>query len=92
MRGKPCRDGENLPTPPPHPTHTHRRFSKDKFKGRAQRSSIYFQPYFTLDVQNHLRLYARVTGVVYPADGWQNYWALPAITAFKNYSVLLEKI
>ena len=89
VRGKPCRDGENLPTPP---THTHRRFCKDKFKGRTQRPSIYFQHYFTLDVQNHLRLYTRVTGLVYPADGWQSYWAVPAITAFKNYSVLLEKI
>lgn len=74
---------------------------KDKFKGKTQRSSIYFQQYFPLNAQSHVRRYTRVTHMVSPADGRQNYWqqillrlcvAALARTAFKNCNVLLEKI
>jgi hypothetical protein len=51
----------------------HHRLCKDKFKGRTQRSSIYLQQFLTLDAQNHVRRCTRVTDMVSPADGWQNY-------------------
>lgn len=79
----------------------HRRLCEDKFKGRTQGLQFIFNSISPWMAQNHVRRCTRVTDMVSPADGWQNYWqqillrlcvAAPARTAFENYSVLLEKI